>query len=607
MKVIHNSPVLREWLRRHKHTSAHVNADQFHFDEEEFSKASAQVSHQHPNMNVANIELRAAHLLLDEGASGKKTIPQHVNLHKVPLGWVVAAILAVLLIFTLIAKAEPDPRVEALKANHIFAAPQTGGVIVQLANGGSTLATRGGGLVIWKCSTGMSCSFSGNTFTMTASGVASGCTPAASAGYILQDDGAGGCTSSANFTWDSGNNRLLIGGVLGQSTALTQWFDSSLTQLANVNADGSVQSPYFYNFVSNPSTTGVLRLAKTDVIGWRNNANSANLSLGIDTSNRIAFSTVTLAAAALAGTGSTTCTNQFFTVISATAAPTCTGATLASAQFANQGTTTTVLHGNGAGNPSFAAVSLSADVTGQLPIGNVGSAGLSGTAPMAIASTGAISITGAAGQVLAGSTPAFTATPALGTDNSVAGTLTLANSAANAHTIWSSAATTTNTIAGFAAAPTTTDIVICTVASTTCTLTDSGIAVASNKIAISAIGTAGLSGTSPIAISAAGAISCSTCTITIASGTSALATGAITSGACATVVTTSATGTATTDNIMADFNADPTGVTGYAPSANGMLTIIKYPTANNVNFKVCNNTASSVTPGAITLNWRVVR
>lgn len=96
-------------------------------------------------------------------------------------------------------------------------------------------------------------------------------------------------------------------------------------------------------------------------------------------------------------------------------------------------------------------------------------------------------------------------------------------------------------------------------------------------------------------------------TVTIASGTSALATGAITSATCATVVTTTATGTATTDDIIADFNADPTAVTGYTPSASGMLTIIKYPTTNNVNFKVCNNTSGSITPGAITLNWRVVR
>lgn len=94
---------------------------------------------------------------------------------------------------------------------------------------------------------------------------------------------------------------------------------------------------------------------------------------------------------------------------------------------------------------------------------------------------------------------------------------------------------------------------------------------------------------------------------TIASGTSALGTSAISSGACATVVTTSATGTATTDVVQASFNGDPTGVVGYEPSANGMLTIIGYPTANNVNWKVCNNSGASITPGAITLNWRVTR
>jgi hypothetical protein len=96
-------------------------------------------------------------------------------------------------------------------------------------------------------------------------------------------------------------------------------------------------------------------------------------------------------------------------------------------------------------------------------------------------------------------------------------------------------------------------------------------------------------------------------TITIASGTAALGTSAISSGACATVVSASATGVLTTDTLMADFNADPTSTTGYSASASGMLTIIKYPTADHVNFKVCNNTQASVTPGAATLNFRVVR
>lgn len=121
--------------------------------------------------------------------------------------------------------------------------------------------------------------------------------------------------------------------------------------------------------------------------------------------------------------------------------------------------------------------------------GGTGGGGGSGTvtevdtaAPLAggpITSSGTISITGAAGQVLAGAGPAFTATPSLGTDNSVAGTLQLANSAANAHTIFASGATTSNTIKGFATVPVTTDLITCVVTTTVCQLTDSGSTTAS--------------------------------------------------------------------------------------------------------------------------------
>lgn len=123
-------------------------------------------------------------------------------------------------------------------------------------------------------------------------------------------------------------------------------------------------------------------------------------------------------------------------------------------------------------------------------------------------------------------------------------------------------------------------------------------------------GVTSIATTSPITggtITTTGTIACATCTVTIASGSSALGTSLIASGACASAVTGTATGTATTDNIMADFNADPTSTTGYSPTTNGMLAIIKYPTSNTVNFKVCNNTSASITPGAITLNWRVTR
>lgn len=95
--------------------------------------------------------------------------------------------------------------------------------------------------------------------------------------------------------------------------------------------------------------------------------------------------------------------------------------------------------------------------------------------------------------------------------------------------------------------------------------------------------------------------------VLIASGAKALATSAIASATCTSAQTDTATGTATTDAIIASFNGDPTAVTGYVPLVTGMLTIIAYPTANTVNFKVCNNTSASITPGAVTINWRVVR
>lgn len=60
----------------------------------------------------------------------------------------------------------------------------------------------------------------------------------------------------------------------------------------------------------------------------------------------------------------TSCTNQFVTAISAGGVGTCTTNVLASAQHANQGTTTTVLHGNASGNPSWGAVAISTDVSG---------------------------------------------------------------------------------------------------------------------------------------------------------------------------------------------------------------------------------------------------
>lgn len=98
-----------------------------------------------------------------------------------------------------------------------------------------------------------------------------------------------------------------------------------------------------------------------------------------------------------------------------------------------------------------------------------------------------------------------------------------------------------------------------------------------------------------------------TLTQTICSGTVTVNPGAISSGAKSSTITATCTGLLTTDNIQLDFNSDPTATTGYVPSSSGILTIFKFPTANTINVVVENNTAGSVTPGSLTLNYRVVR
>lgn len=86
----------------------------------------------------------------------------------------------------------------------------------------------------------------------------------------------------------------------------------------------------------------------------------------------------------------------------------------------------------------------------------------------------------------------------------------------------------------------------------------------------------------------------------VSQGTANLGTTGVPSGTCAAAVTVSATNAAVTDTISWSFNAAPGS--GW-PS----LTIQNYPTVNNVNFSVCNPSASTVTPAAATLNWSVIR
>lgn len=95
--------------------------------------------------------------------------------------------------------------------------------------------------------------------------------------------------------------------------------------------------------------------------------------------------------------------------------------------------------------------------------------------------------------------------------------------------------------------------------------------------------------------------------LVIASGTRALATTSIAAGACNTDTITAAS-VLSTDVVTWSPNADLSTVVGYRPiSGDGLAIYPPVPSSGSISVKVCNPTASSITPGAVSLNYRVVR
>lgn len=68
----------------------------------------------------------------------------------------------------------------------------------------------------------------------------------------------------------------------------------TLTNEANFGATFGLNSVYFKSRTTNPSAAGVLRLGKTDNVSWRNNANGADLALGINGSDALQFNSISL-------------------------------------------------------------------------------------------------------------------------------------------------------------------------------------------------------------------------------------------------------------------------------------------------------------------------
>jgi hypothetical protein len=102
-------------------------------------------------------------------------------------------------------------------------------------------------------------------------------------------------------------------------------------------------------------------------------------------------------------------TNNQFLAGNTGAAPGFRAVTLASADFVNQGTTTTVLHGNAAGNPSWGAVVLTTDVSGILPASK-GGTGVSNNDSSTVTITGAFATTFVFGAATTQTFPTTSAT-----------------------------------------------------------------------------------------------------------------------------------------------------------------------------------------------------
>lgn len=120
--------------------------------------------------------------------------------------------------------------------------------------------------------------------------------------------------ASVTVTVNGSNHTIPQTNERGWGNAVTAWIQSisqytlqptggtfSLTADVDFGSSYGLKSSYLSTRTANPSSAGLLRLAKTDYIGWRNNANSSNLLLAIDSNDNLTFNGSVLATASASG------------------------------------------------------------------------------------------------------------------------------------------------------------------------------------------------------------------------------------------------------------------------------------------------------------------
>jgi len=177
----------------------------------------------------------------------------------------------------------------------------------------------------------------------------------------------------------NGNTALkLLGQVSGNNPECALYYSDNTNYFAAeilpTDANGRLQATGF------PAITGDTTITAgqlTSVTGKVNgvtypsgpSANTIPVVTSAAGGGTVTYESPTLASAIFVNQGTTT------TLLHGNAAgnPSWSGVSLTADTVANQGTTSTVLHGNAAGQPSFGAVNLGTDVTSNLPVGNLNS------------------------------------------------------------------------------------------------------------------------------------------------------------------------------------------------------------------------------------------
>ena len=291
-------------------------------------------------------------------------------------------------------------------------------------------------------------------------------------GASLCTDANGGATTSG---CTSGSGTVTGSGTTGN---LTEWTSSSAVGNAPITDSGTALTVTENTTFSGSGASNIAIGADGSAAGTINLSNGSASAHSILGSAATTTNTILFPATVIANGDLVTCTTSGTTcTLTDGGAPstgtvssvgltlpswlTVTGSPITgSGTLAVTGTSETANFFLAAPNGSAGAMTprliVTADLPTGIPIANIGSSGLSGASPIAISSSGAISISGVAGEVPNGTSGTFTATPTLGASgtlgsltfgNATSGTLTLQTVTGALGTVTASLPANTGTIA----------------------------------------------------------------------------------------------------------------------------------------------------------------